>query len=75
MKVGVSVNFFFASHSQVFYDRLQLLPGQKVMNFSKNEQPAQNCVRQWETTQFPMRPREAPSVKITELVDDNNCME
>ena len=48
MKVGVSVNFFFALQSQVLYDGLQLLPGQKVMNFSKNELPAQNCVQEWD---------------------------
>ena len=47
MKVGVSVNFFFALHSQVLYDRLQQLLGQKVMKFSKNE-PAQNCVQEWD---------------------------
>ena len=48
MKVGVSVNLSFALHSQVLYDGLQLLPGQKVMNFSKNKQPAQNCVQEWD---------------------------
>ena len=48
MEVGVSVNFFFALQSQVLYDGPQLLPGQKVMNFSKNEQPAQNCVQEWD---------------------------
>ena len=74
MKVDVSVNFFFALQSQVSYDGLQLLPGQKVMNFSKNEQPAQNLSKNGTTT-FPMRPREATSVKTTEMVDDNNCME
>ena len=48
MTESVSVNFFFALYSQVLYDRLQRLPGQKVVNFSKNEQPAQNCVEEWD---------------------------